>query len=43
VPYSQPHANLFEGVIDELNRESLAFVVHVGDITSGAGPCGDDC
>jgi hypothetical protein len=42
VPYSQPQANLLEGVIDEMNRERLAFVVHVGDITSGTGPCGDE-
>lgn len=42
VPYSQPQARLLEGVIDEMNAEALAFVVHVGDITSGLGPCGDD-
>ncbi len=42
VPYSQPHANLLESVIDELNAEPLAFVAHVGDITSGQGPCGDE-
>jgi hypothetical protein len=41
VPYSQPQANLLESVIDELNAEPLAFVAHVGDITSGRGPCGD--
>jgi len=42
VPYSQPQANLLEGMIDRINAEPLAFVVHVGDITSGRGPCGDD-
>jgi hypothetical protein len=41
VPYSQPHANLLEALIDDVNAEPLAFVVHVGDITSGRGPCGD--
>lgn len=41
VPYSQPHANLLDALIDELNAEALAFVAHVGDITSGTGPCGD--
>lgn len=41
VPYSQPQANLLEGMIDRMNAEPLAFVVHVGDITSGRGPCGD--
>jgi hypothetical protein len=25
-----------------MNAEKLAFVVHVGDITSGTGPCGDE-
>jgi hypothetical protein len=42
VPYSQPQANLLEPLIDELNAEPLAFVAHVGDITSGRGPCGDE-
>jgi hypothetical protein len=42
VPYSQPGANLLGDMIERLNAEPLAFVVHVGDITSGAGPCGND-
>lgn len=42
VPYSQAQANLFDALIDQMNREPLAFVAHVGDITSGRGPCGDD-
>ena len=25
-----------------MNAEKLAFVVHIGDITSGQGPCGDE-
>ena len=29
-------------MIDRINAEQLAFVVHVGDITSGQGPCGDE-
>jgi len=29
-------------MIGEINGERLAFVVHLGDITSGTGPCGDD-
>jgi hypothetical protein len=41
VPYSYPQANLLDGMIDAMNAEQLAFVVHVGDITSGTGPCGD--
>ena len=42
VPYSQPQANLLDGLIDAMNAQPLAFVVHVGDITSGRGPCGDE-
>jgi hypothetical protein len=29
-------------MIARMNAQELAFVVHVGDITSGRGPCGDD-
>jgi hypothetical protein len=29
-------------MIDEINAAAPAFVVHVGDITSGRGPCGDE-
>ena len=42
VPYSQPHANLLDGMIERINRQSPAFVVHLGDITSGNGPCTDE-
>jgi len=42
VPYSHTQANLLDGMIDRMNAEQLAFVVHVGDITSGSGPCGDE-
>lgn len=42
VPYSQAQANLLDAMIDEMNAEPLAFVVHVGDITSGTGPCTDE-
>lgn len=42
VPYSQPQANLLEAEIERMNAEALAFVAHVGDITSGRGPCGDE-
>ncbi len=41
VPYTQAHANILEGMIDEINREHPAFVVHLGDITGGQGPCTD--
>jgi hypothetical protein len=41
-PYSQHQADLLDGMIDRMNAEKLAFVVHVGDITSGTGPCSDE-
>jgi hypothetical protein len=41
VPYSQLQADLLDGLIAQMNAERLAFVVHVGDITSGVGPCDD--
>ena len=41
MPYSQPGANLLDDLIDRINAAQPAFVVHVGDITSGRGPCGD--
>jgi len=42
VPYSQRQADQLDAVIDQMHAEELAFVVHVGDITSGTGPCGDE-
>jgi hypothetical protein len=42
MPYSQAQANLLDELIEQMNAEPLAFVAHVGDITSGRGPCGDD-
>jgi hypothetical protein len=41
-PYSYAQANLLDSLIDRVNAEPLAFAAHVGDITSGQGPCGDD-
>ncbi|MDA8109790.1 MAG: hypothetical protein M0015_14340 [Betaproteobacteria bacterium] len=38
-PYSQAQANLLDAMIDDMNAAPLAFAVHVGDITSGQGPC----
>ncbi len=40
-PYSEAEAAALDAMIDEMNREELAFVIHVGDITGGRGPCGD--
>jgi len=40
-PYSEGEVRRVESLIDDLNDEELAFVAHVGDITSGRGPCTD--
>jgi hypothetical protein len=41
-PYSRSEVQRLDQLIDELNAQDLAFVVHVGDITSGSGPCTDE-
>ncbi len=41
-PYSEGEVKRLDHLIDELNAEPLAFVVHIGDITSGQGPCTDE-
>ncbi len=41
-PYSAGEVKRLDHLIDELNAEPLAFVVHIGDITSGRGPCSDE-
>jgi hypothetical protein len=41
-PYSENEAERLERLIDDLNANELAFVVHIGDITSGQGPCTDE-
>jgi len=40
-PYSEAEAKQLDALIDDMNAQELAFVVHVGDITSGRGPCTD--
>jgi len=40
-PYSVADAERLDSLIDGLNAERLGFVAHVGDITSGRGPCTD--
>jgi hypothetical protein len=40
-PYTVPETAALDRVIERMNAEPLAFVAHVGDITSGAGPCSD--
>ncbi|HUL93402.1 MAG TPA: metallophosphoesterase family protein [Burkholderiales bacterium] len=41
-PYGEAEAVALDAMIDQMNREELAFVIHVGDITSGRGPCSDE-
>jgi hypothetical protein len=40
-PYSDAEARQLDALIDDMNAQELAFVLHVGDITSGRGPCTD--
>jgi predicted phosphodiesterase len=41
-PYNEGEAVALDTMIDQMNREDLAFVIHVGDITGGRGPCSDE-
>jgi hypothetical protein len=41
-PYNAIEADALDAMIEQMNREDLAFVIHVGDITSGRGPCTDE-
>ena len=40
-PYSASEIQRLEGLIDDINRERLEFVVHLGDIGSSANACSD--
>jgi len=40
-PYNDAEVRALDALIDDMNGQELAFVVHVGDITSGRGPCTD--
>ncbi len=40
-PYNDAEVRALDALIDDMNAQDLAFVVHVGDITSGRGPCTD--
>jgi len=40
-PYNNAEVRALDALIDDINAQDLAFVVHVGDITSGRGPCTD--
>jgi hypothetical protein len=41
-PYNEAEVERVDRVIDEMNAQPLAFVVHVGDIGSSAQACTDD-
>jgi len=41
-PYSEAEAERLDRLIDEMNAQPLAFVVHVGDIGSSALACSDE-
>ena len=41
-PYGRIEVDEVDRLVDELNAQELAFVIHVGDITSGLGPCTDE-
>lgn len=40
-PYTEEEETRFVGMIAEINREKLAFAIHVGDFKSGWSPCTD--
>ena len=41
-PYTQDEESRFPDFIAEMNREDLAFVVHIGDFKSARTPCSDE-
>jgi hypothetical protein len=41
-PYNRAEALALDAMIEEINRAQPAFVIHIGDITSGRGPCNDE-
>jgi predicted phosphodiesterase len=41
-PYSWGEALALDAMIEEIDREQPAVVIHTGDITSGRGPCSDE-
>ena len=41
-PYNDGEVERLDRVIDEMNAQPLAFVVHVGDLGTSALACGDD-
>lgn len=41
IPYNALEVVALDRLIARMNQEELAFIVHVGDLTSGGGPCTD--
>ncbi len=41
VPYNTADESRFAQMLEQINQENLAFVVHVGDFKSGGSPCCD--
>jgi hypothetical protein len=41
-PYTEAEVERLDGLIDEINAQPLAFVVHLGDVGSSALACRDD-
>jgi hypothetical protein len=41
-PYDAREEGMFVQMLDEINKDNLAFVVHVGDFKSGSSPCSDE-
>lgn len=41
-PYNAWEETRFAQMLEEINQENVAFVVHVGDIKSGGSPCSDE-
>jgi hypothetical protein len=42
LPYTAEEERKTEVLFEEMDRQGLAFVVHVGDIKSGSSPCTDE-
>ena len=41
-PYNAWEETRFAQMLEEINQENVAFVVHIGDIKSGGSPCSDE-
>ena len=41
-PYNDFEETVFSQMLEEINQQDLAFVVHVGDIKRGRSPCSDE-